>query len=151
MFFQLSKKVQSALRTLSVLVIFFIIEAAYAESVFLKDGSIVQGKVISENSKSLKLACTDESKREVFRSNILRVLYHDEYKFKRYLNKVDGSVLEVYIVDEDKNSYTYRTDLYSPKETKILKDRVDSISKSGPRKKSSDSYREKEYFKVPME
>jgi len=98
----------------------------YAESVFLKDGSIVEGKIVKETDDKviMKSIATD-----VNRSDIIRTVYHNNYKTKKYITKTDGTVFEVYIVDEDRTSYTCRTKLESKKEIKILKDDVESISK----------------------
>ena len=112
--------------------VFFILiltGSSFAESVFLKDGSIVEGKVTKETDLELQIDFPDGTNRKLLRKDIIRTLYHDDYKNKRYLNKMDGEVLEVYIVDEDKASYTYRNDLNIFNEVKILRTDVDSISK----------------------
>jgi formylglycine-generating enzyme required for sulfatase activity len=101
----------------------------FAEAVFTKDGSIVEGKILRESRPSVQIKLSDGKVKDVPRSEILRILYHDNYKNKRYMTKMDGTVIEVYIVDEDKTSYTYRMNIDSPEEIKILKDDVDSISR----------------------
>jgi hypothetical protein len=101
-----------------------------AESVFLKDGSIIEGRIVKDNAKIVQLTLPDDTTQEIQRSAILRILYHDNYKNRRFLTKTDGSVIEIYIVDEDKQTYTYRTDLANSEEMKISKAEVDSISRT---------------------
>jgi len=113
----------------NVLFILILTGSAFAESIFLKDGSIVEGKVIKETDAELQVELTDGTNRNFFRKDIIRTIYHDTYKNLKYLNKMDGSVITVYLVDEDKTSYTYRLKLDSPDEVRISKDDVDSISK----------------------
>jgi hypothetical protein len=114
-----------------ILVIAFVIISVQlsAESVFLKDGSIFEGSVQKEVNKKIVLKLSNGTQKEFDKSSIIRVLYHDTYKDRRRLTKMDGSVMDVFIVDEEKDSYTYRIDLSSPKEIKIAKADVDSISK----------------------
>lgn len=102
----------------------------FAESVFLKNGTIYEGKVVKENDKSITVISEDQTKIEMQRSNIIRIVFHKNYLNKRYLRKTDGTVLEIYLVDEDTNSYTYRTELISPHEVIISKNDVDAIAKS---------------------
>lgn len=135
----------------------------HAESLFLKDGSIIEGSLVNESDESITLKLSGGKKKIYQRKDILRVLFHTDYKEIKYLTKTDGTQLEVYIVDEDKTSYTYRLDLTSPREKKILKDNVNGIMKqkivqnvSPSENASTDSEsdivaEEKEYFMVPAE
>ena len=118
----------------SVLIIAFIVISAYfiplaAESVFVKSGVIYEGKVVRENDNQVVLVLKDSTEIKIPRNNIIRILLHNNYKKKQYLNKLNGDVIEIYLVDEDQDSYTYRTDLYSSEEYRISKDDVDGITK----------------------
>ena len=84
------------------------------EAVFLKDGGIVEGKIEQETDAEIQLTLPGGEKKSIARGEVLRVLYHDGYKRKRYVNLMDGRVLTVYVVDEDKTSYTFRSELQSP-------------------------------------
>lgn len=103
--------------------------SASAESFFFKDGRIADGRVEKENDKEIRAVFADGRKETIKRKDLLRVLYHAQFKEKRYVNLLNGRVLEVYVVDEDGSSYIYRTELNSTAEFKIAKDEVDSISK----------------------
>jgi hypothetical protein len=109
--------------------ILFLNTLSFGESVFLKDGNILEGKISKENDKKITIILTADETREVDRKDIIRTVYHSNYKDKKYLTKMDGTVLEVYIVDEDKAGYTYRLNLDSADEIRIAKDDVDGISK----------------------
>jgi hypothetical protein len=91
--------------------IFLYPAARAAESVFLKDGSIVEGRGVRENDREVQLALSAGGKRIIPRGEILRTVYHEEYKQKRFIYLMSGEMIEGFIVDEDRETYTYRWDL----------------------------------------
>lgn len=112
-----------------LLLLFSLNTLSFGESIFLKDGNILEGKISKENDKKITITLSEDETREIDRKDIIRTVYHSNYKDKRYLTKMDGTVIEVYIVDEDKTGYIYRVKLDSPDEVRISKDEVDGISK----------------------
>jgi hypothetical protein len=104
--------------------------ALYAESVFLKDGSIVEGKIAKETDVEIQITLKTKEQRSLPRRDVLRTVYHDEYRQLRYIHLLNGDVLEGYIVDEDRESYTYRKDLASNKENRVAKAKIDFVSKN---------------------
>jgi hypothetical protein len=118
----------------------------YAESVFLKDGSIIEGNILKETKTTTEIITSDKTSKTVPRSEILRILYHNNYKNRCYLTRTDGSVVAVYIVDEDSGSYVYRTELSSRKEMRILKNEVVSVSKRKTEKRTKTDT-DKEFVK----
>ena len=120
----------------SVVVVFLIISIAlpiYAESIFLKDGSIVEGEIIKETDKAVDVKLQDGKKMVIARKDILRTLVSDSYKTKMYIMKGNKDVVPVYVVDEDNESYTCRIDLGSADEFRINKKDVIFISKIPPK------------------
>ena len=109
--------------------VFMITSALYAESVFLKDGSIVEGKISKEDDNQVVVKIASGETQKILRTDILRTLFHYKYKDKKFLSKTDGTEIEAYIVDEDAENYICRTNLNSADEMKILKDDIKSISK----------------------
>jgi len=112
-----------------LLLLFSLSGLSFGESVFLKDGNILEGKISKENDKKITITLSTDEVKEIDRKDIIRTVYHSNYKDKRYLTKMDGTVIEVYIVDEDKTGYIYRLKLDSADEVRIAKDDVDGISK----------------------
>ncbi|HPP95905.1 MAG TPA: hypothetical protein PKX79_11070, partial [Spirochaetota bacterium] len=106
--------------------------SVFAESIFLKDGKIIEGTITKETDKATEIKTTDGQKLSIARKDILRTLVNTSYKTKMYIMKDDKTVIAVYIVDEDNESYTYRTELQDPNESKIKKDNVLFISKIPP-------------------
>ncbi|HSV97581.1 MAG TPA: hypothetical protein VLM75_11710 [Spirochaetota bacterium] len=104
--------------------------ALFAESVFLKDGSIVEGNIAKETDTEIQITLKTKEQRSLPRRDVLRTVYHDEYRQLRYIHLLNGDVLEGYIVDEDRESYTYRKDLASNKENRVAKTKVDFVSKN---------------------
>lgn len=105
---------------------------ARAEVVFLRDGRIVEGKVLNETPAAVTVKKRDGSLAEFGRGAVLRILYTDVYMGKVYIHKTDGKVVEAYVVDEDRDSYTVRTDLNSPKEMVIKRQDVLFMARKNP-------------------
>jgi len=99
-----------------------------AEYIFLKDGSIVECKILDETPDLITARV--KGRKSVFsRNTIIRVLYTKFYMGKVYIYKTDGKELEAYIVDEDQESYTVRTDIRKPDEFKIRRVDVEFVSR----------------------
>ena len=116
--------------TLTALILFN--SPAMAEFVFLKDGSILTGKIESESPVAINFLANDGKKHILNPKNIMRILYTDLYMGKILINKIDGTVLEAYMVDEDQTSYTFRKDLYKPVEFTIKRDEVLFTARKNP-------------------
>lgn len=118
------------IESISIVSIFLIIitSSLFGESVLFNDGSIVEGKIVkdTDDSISLKGKAFDAV---IKRKDIIRTVYHSSFKEKKFITTTDGSIHEVYIVDEDRTCYTCREKLDSNREIKILKEDVDTISK----------------------
>ncbi|PKL17116.1 MAG: hypothetical protein CVV49_12960, partial [Spirochaetae bacterium HGW-Spirochaetae-5] len=81
---------------------------AAAEAVFLKDGSIIDGTIISDAASSVTLRLADKKTKQIPRSDIMRILYTELKMGKIYIQKRDGKGVVAYMVDEDRESYTFR-------------------------------------------
>ncbi len=101
------------------------VSRARAEVVFLRDGRIVEGKILNETPAAVTVRKSDSSVTVYARGAVLRILYTQIYMGKVYINKTDGKVLEAYIVDEDRDNYTVRMDINKPQEFTIR--RVDVL------------------------
>ena len=102
------------------------------EYLFLKDGPILQGKILRESGSGVTMKLADGKTRTVPRVDILRILYTELYMGKVYVQKTDGSGMELYQVDEDTNSYTFRKDLNRADEIKIPRGDVLFIARKNP-------------------
>lgn len=117
------------LKLLSIIIFLTISTMSFAESIFLKDGSIIEGKIIKETDKSATIDLGWGRTKEILRKDVLRIIFDLEYKNKKYIHKKGGDVLAVFIVNENFETYTYRTELLSVNETIIYKLQVDFVSK----------------------
>ena len=106
---------------ISLMCSFVLSTSLHAESIFLTDGSIVEGKVVKEADDALTLALPNELRIEIPKTKILRRISSDDYKARVEVRKKDGSVVQAFIVDQDAASYTARSELGLPKEFKIPK------------------------------
>lgn len=104
--------------------------SAFAEAVFLKDGSILDGKILKETKESTRIQlAADNAIKMIPATDILRTLYNDEYKNMVNIVKLNGESVKCHIVYEDAEYYLVREDLASAKERKILKKEVNGILK----------------------
>ncbi len=110
------------------LAIFFTTAELRAEYVFLKDGSIIKGAIVSETSGAVVIMGEDRKKQTIKRENIMRVLYTELNMGKIWVQKKSGEGFIAYMVDEDRESYTFRVDLYKPAEFKLSRAEVLFIS-----------------------
>lgn len=117
---------------LSIVLILFISAPAGAEYIFLKDGAIVEGRIIGETSSTVTLLLSDGKRMRYSRGNIMRTLYTNLYMGKVFVHKTDGKVIEAYMVDEDQESYTFRMFLYKPEEFFIKRNEVLFIARKNP-------------------
>jgi hypothetical protein len=106
--------------------------ALRAEYVFLKDGSIIKCTVESETPKGTVVRLPDGKMKSFSPKEIIRTLYTDLYMGKIHIQKVDGSTVEAYMVDEDQQSFTLRKDLYKPVEFILKRDEVLFTTRKNP-------------------
>jgi hypothetical protein len=104
----------------------------YAEYVFLKDGSIIQGQILKDAAGSITIRDNEKKVKTIPRTNIMRVLYTQLYMGKVYVQKTDGKSIICYMVDEDQETYTFREDLYKPVEFKLKRDQVMFMARGNP-------------------
>lgn len=102
--------------------------SAMAQSVFLKDGSIVEGRILTENDNFLTIKAGAGTK-NIHRSEIIRTVYSNDYKTRVNVILMDGRTINGYVVEEGKDYYVVRKYLDSTKELRLVKSRVNGILK----------------------
>jgi hypothetical protein len=116
----------------AVIIMFIAAIPLTAEYLFLKDGSIIKGKVVTETANEV-LFQDDKNKTEKHsHKNILRVLYTELNMGKVYVQMKSGDNFRGYMVDEDRDSYLFRYDLYKPEEFTVKRTDVLFIAERNP-------------------
>ncbi len=87
-----------------------------SEYLFLKDGLIIKGSIISDKADSISFRNDEGKVLRYPRDKILRLLYTELNMGRVFVQRRDGKVDTVYMVDEDRITYTFRKDLYKPVE-----------------------------------
>lgn len=123
---------RTAAVTAAALLVCVAAPAARAEVVFLRDGKIIEGKILGETPAAVTVKKKDGATVVLGRGTVLRILYTQVYMGKVYIHRTDGRVVEAFIVDEDQESYTVRTDINSPKETVIKRQDVLFMARKNP-------------------
>ncbi len=104
----------------------------FSEYVFLKDGAILDGAIASDSAESVTLRLKDNKVRVIPRNTIMRILYTELYMGKVYVQKTDGKNVICYMVDEDRETYTFRKELFNPEEFSIKRDQVLFMARGNP-------------------
>jgi len=105
---------------------------ALGEAVFLKDGSIVSGTIAADSAGSVTIRTNDKELKQIPRSSILRILYTELKLGKIYVQKRDGKGIVAHLVDEDRESYTFRKELFSPEEFTLKRSEVLFMAEKNP-------------------
>jgi len=115
-----------------IFAILFLTVNIYSEYLFLKDGLIIKGSIISEKSDSINFRNYEGKVLRYPRDRILRLLYTELNMGRLFVQRRDGKVDTVYMVDEDRITYTFRRDLYKPLEFTIKRSDVLFMAERNP-------------------
>lgn len=115
------KNIAVAIFTIALIILTTVTSPLFAESVFLKDGSIVEGAVTAETATTLTITTSNRLKTEIPRTEILRVLTDNDYKKPSTIRKKDGSEITGHVVEERTDAFIVRMTLSSPNELSISK------------------------------
>lgn len=104
----------------------------YAEYLFLKDGAIIKGTIISETAVYVDFRNEEKKTVRYPRDQVMRVLYTELNMGKYFVQRRNGKVEIAYMVDEDRTTYTFRKDLYKPEEFTIKRADVLFMAERNP-------------------
>ncbi len=103
-----------------------------AELLFLKDGSIIKGKIISNTKKEIIIQDEQDNELSYPRKKIMRIVNKNLKSGKLVIQKSDGIIIEAFMVDEDQDGYIFRKELNNPEEFTLKKSEVLVISEKNP-------------------
>jgi hypothetical protein len=103
-----------------------------AESVFLKSGPVVRGKIASENAAAITVTDDRGERRVIPRTDVLRVLYMDIYLGRMVVRLTDGRSFLAYLAFEDTESYTFRKEINRTEEFTVPRKQVLFMARSNP-------------------
>ncbi len=105
---------------------------SFAEVIFLKDGSIHKGRIISQSANKMVFKKTNRKIVRFKNSSIMRTLYTELYMGRQYIRLTNGKVIKAYKVDEDSKSMTFRKDITKPKEFTLARSKILFIARNNP-------------------
>ncbi len=103
-----------------------------AENLFLKDGSIIKGKVVNETATEVLFSDEQKKVTSYPRKNVLRIIYGNLKLGKKYIQRVEGESLTAFLVDEDSDVYIFRKDLHKPDELTLNRNEVHFMTEKNP-------------------
>lgn len=106
--------------------------AANAEFIFLKDGNIIEGKIIADEADTITLKTKAGREQVIERNRIMRTLYTNLNMSKLYVQKRNGESFVAYLVDEDRDDYRFRNELYKPVEFKVSRKEILFMAEKNP-------------------
>jgi hypothetical protein len=105
---------------------------ARADHIFLTSGAIIKGTVVSQTPEKTQFKKTDGTVVSYDADKIMRILYTDLYMGQQYIRLTDGKVIQAYLVDEDRTTYTFRKDITSPREFTIPRQKILFMARKNP-------------------
>ena len=114
---------QFILSTLLVLMV----TPLFADAVFMKDGSLIEGTIESEDDARVTLVGKSGIKMEIPTKNAIRAVRGKDYQKRYTIKKTDGTELKAHIVSEERSEYICRPKLDSPREITLSKGEVAEV------------------------
>jgi sRNA-binding regulator protein Hfq len=99
----------------------------YPEIIYMKDGQILKGSIISEDKATITLKSRYQT-RQIFREHIRRILYGDREMESINILLKNGTLLKGFLIDQDKTRVVFREERNSPREKTILKSNISQLS-----------------------
>lgn len=87
---------------------------------------------VADGSGSVTVRTDDKELKKIPRSSVLRILYTELKLGKIYVQKRDGKGIVAHLVDEDRESYTFRRELFSPEEFTLKRSEVLFMAEKNP-------------------
>lgn len=106
--------------------------AGGAEYLFKKDGSIIKGTIVSDEIETISLRNESGKVERINRKYIIRIIYTELFIGKVYVRLTSGEVLEGFQVDEDRDDFYFRKEIYRPEEFKVPRRKVLFIARNNP-------------------
>lgn len=116
-----------------VLFLFMLIPVSLsAEYIFLKDGTLVKGTIVSEGARETVVRTESGDSQTIPAGDILRTLYTEIYLGKQLVRLTDGTSFEAHMVYADRRSYIFRRELNATDEMRIARKDVLYLSRNNP-------------------
>jgi len=96
----------------------------HAVSVFLKNGSIIEGAIVKRTAREVVIKNDTIDRLTIDSEKIKRIVKSNSYKKKYRMYRANGSFVDVYIVGQTTKNYVVRDDLGDAREFTIAKKSV---------------------------
>lgn len=103
-----------------------------AEYVFKKDGSIIEGVIQNEINYVITLKDSKNKILKIHKNDVIRILYTEQDLRQVFVQKIDGNEFVAYLVDEGREEYIFRYELYKPQEFIIPRKDIHTIKTRNP-------------------
>ncbi len=103
-----------------------------ADYIYLKDGSIINGKLLNDGKDSISVRDKDNRVREIKRIDVMRINFAEINIGKVYVQKRDGTSFTAYLVEQDRTNYIFRMDFLKPVEISVSRTDILFIAEKNP-------------------
>lgn len=107
--------------------LFFPFFPAEAEIIYMKDGQVLDGAIIHEDSKQIKVE-TEFKTWTIKKKHIKRIMYGKRKMERIYILMMNGTIIKGYLVDQDNEKIIIRHKKDSAKERTIFKRDIKQMS-----------------------
>ncbi len=128
----MGRKLCAVTVAVSVLFILSYESRVAGEYIFINDGSIIEGEIISDTKTSMILREPGGRISSIRRDTVTRVLYDDQFQERLVISTTGGKKIRGYIVEETEEHFIVREDLSSPDEMNVRKASVTLTERSTP-------------------
>ena len=103
-----------------------------AQTVFLKNGKIHEGKIAQNTREYIFLRDKEGKSHKISKTSILRISYRDIYRGKFYVRLYDGTDFLAYMVDENTDSTVFRKKLTVNREFTLPAGSIQFTTRTNP-------------------
>ncbi len=119
-------------KTIITLLLLISVLPLRAEYIFLKDGSIIKGKVINETADVVTLQNEQKVVVSYPHYNIMRVLYSELNMGKMFVQLKSGESFRGYLIEEEEATFRFRYIINKPEEFVVEKEEVLFLAERNP-------------------
>ena len=115
------------LSLLIAVLLMMIDKTAIAEVIYLKNGKVINGAIVGETKKAIRVKTQDKTLR-IKRKDVVRIMYGERKLERIFIQLKDNTLVDGYMIDQDSEKIIFRPDKDNPKEVTVMKSNIQQLS-----------------------